>query len=339
MKVFNRQWIQHNRKSSEKMLRPDNIGLNLEIHPDALVMNQASKAGKTPEESRILKAKDSKLPMFTRYREGTSKATFYFAQVVAPKFGLSAHPEESCEAEKQTMDKIVGALNNMKPKPRFLVIHGNYTNAKPDEKDFFPQLEIFKSSLENLSPEIPVVCICGFSDCGSPPTLVSIEAYRKSFGDDWFDFWVEGVQFLVLNTAYFKDPSTTTESLKTEQHEWLESKLLEAQVNPPQQIILLQTIPWFCKTIDEPNDNNNIEASIRQEIAPKLNEANAKYIFTGHLNGIGKDQGLEIIQTSSLAKTDDVQKPGFRVVKVNPEGVLHKFFELDNSPIDLSSEL
>ena len=310
--------------------------LNLEIHPDALVMNQASRAGKTPEESRILKAKDYKLPLFTRYREGTSKESFHFVQVVSPTFGRAAHPEESCATERQTMDRIINVLNNMKPKPRFLLVHGNFTNAKPDEKEYFPQLESFKSAFEKLSPEIPVVCVCGHTDCGGPPSLVSIEAYRKSFGDDWFAFWVEGIQFLVLNTAYYKHSSTETETLKVEQQEWLESKLLEAQVNPPQQIILLQTTPWFSKTMDEANCDDNIDVSIRQEIAPKLNEANAKYVFTGHVNGTGKDQGLEIIQTNSLGKTDDVENLGFRVVKVKPEGVLHKFFALDNSPVDFT---
>lgn len=321
------------------MLRPDNVGLNLEIHPDALVMNQAGKAGKTPEESRILKAKDYKLPMFTRYREGTSKETFHFVQVVSPKFGLAAHPEESCDAEKQAMGKLVKALNKMKPKPRFLVVHGNYTNAKPNEKEYFPQLESFKSSFEDLSSEIPVVCVSGQMDCGGPPTVESVEAYRKTFGDDWFAFWVEGVQFIVLNTAYLKDSSPETESLKAEQQEWLESKLLEAQVNPPKQIILLQTIPLFCKNMDEANDANNIDISTRQEITPKLKEANVKYIFTGHLNRVGKDKDLEMIQTSLLGKTSDVENPGFRVVKVKPEEVLHKFFELDNSPEDLNLEL
>jgi len=323
----------------EKMLRSENLGLNLEIHPDALVMNQASRAGKTPEESRILKAKDYKLPMFTRYREGTSKEAFYFVQVVSPKFGCAAHPEENTDAERQTMDRIVHALNNMQPKPRFLAVYGNYTNAKPSEKEYFPQLESFKSSFDNLSPEIPVVCVCGYTDCGSPPTLDFVEAYRKTFGDDWFAFWVEGVQFLVLNTAYLKDSNTDTQGLKAEQQEWLESKLLEAQVNPPQQIILLQTTPWFCKTIDESTDNKNIDLSTRQEIAPKLNDAGVKYIFSGCFNGVGKGKGLEIIQTNSLGGKNAAENPGFRVVKVEPDGVLHKYFDLDNSPVDLNLEL
>ena len=321
------------------MLRPDNIGLNLEIHPDALVINQASRAGKTPEESRILKAKDYKLPVFTRYREGTCKEVFYFVQVVAPNFGLAAHPEECCDVEKRDMEKVVNALNNMKPKPRFLLVQGNYTNAPPNDKEYFPQIESFKSAFENLSPEIPVVCISGPTDCGNPATLDSVQAYRSTFGDDWFAFWVEGVQFLAVNTTYFKDLSTETESLKTEQKDWLESKLLEAQVNPPKQVILLQTIPWFRKSIDEANDMDNIDSSIRQEIAPKLVEANVKYVFAGHLNGLGNDKELEIIQTSSLRKTDDAENSGFRVVKINPEGVVHKFFSLDNSPVNLNLEL
>lgn len=314
------------------------MALNLEIHPDALVMNQASRAGKTPEESRILKARDYKLPMFTRYREGHSKETrvFYFVQIVAPSFGQNADPEESCDEEIRTMERIVNAVNNMRPRPRFLLVHGNYTNANPEEKEYFPQLESFKSSFENLSPEIPVVCVCGRTDCGDPPTLSSVEAYRKTFGDDWFAFWVEGVQFLVLNTVYYKDLSPDVDDLRIEQQEWLESKLLEAQVNPPHQVILLQTIPWFCRTIDEPNDDSNIDVSARREVTAKLNEANAIYVFAGHSNGLGKDNRLAIIQTNSLAKTDRNEALGLRLVKVEPMGVLHKFFLVDNSPSNLA---
>ena len=94
-------------------------------------------------------------------------------------------------------------------------------------------------------------------------------------------------------------------------------------------------IHWGECPLRKAHDDNNLDASVRQEVASKLTEADVEYVFTGHVNGIGKDQGLEIIQTSSLGK----EKLGFRVVKVNPEGVLHKFFELDNSPIDLNSQL
>lgn len=315
-----------------------NMALNLEIHPDALVMNQASRAGKTPEESRILKAKDYKLPMFTRYREGKEIGAFYFVQVVAPSFGRAAHPEESCVEERRTMDKVVNSVNSMRPRPRFLLVHGNYTQVSPEDKNYFPQLESFKSSFENLSLEIPVVCVCGLSDCGDPPSLSAVEAYRKTFGDDWFAFWVEGVQFLALNTAYYNYSSPEVDDLKAEQQEWLESKLLEAQVNPPHQLIFLQTIPWFCQNKNEANDAGcNIDFDTRRNVTPKLSEANVKYIFAGHSNAIGKDNSLEIIQTNSLAKTDDNEAPGFRLVKVEPMGVLHKYFLADNSPSDLAN--
>ena len=321
------------------MIRPDNLGrLNLEIHPDALVVNQANRAGKTPEESRILKAKDFKLPLLTRCREGTSKESFYFVQAVAPKFGLAAHPEENTDAEKATMEKLTAALNKMKPSPRFLVIYGGFTNAKPNEKEYFLQLESFKFSLDKISPDIPVVCVCGDTDCGELPTLEGIEAYRENFGEDWFSFWVEGVQFIVLNTTYFKEPRQTA-ILKAEQWEWFESKLLEAQVNPPKQVILFQNLPWFCNTKDEPDNEKNIDSKTRQEILPKLKEANVRAVFAGSLNGVGKDGEVEMILTSSLGKSVEEEIPGFRIVKVMPDRIFHKFFPLDNSPEDLNLEL
>lgn len=115
-------------------------------------------------------------------------------------------------------------------------------------------------------------------------------------------------------------------------------KLLEAQVNPPHQLIFLQTIPWFCQNKNEANDAGcNIDFDTRRNVTPKLSEANVKYVFAGHSNAIGKDNSLEIIQTNSLAKTDDNEAPGFRLVKVEPMGVLHKYFPADNSPSDLAN--
>ena len=85
----------------------------------------------------------------------------------------------------------------------------------------------------------------------------------------------------------------------------------------------------------------NIDSTDRQENRPEnLLKPMQKHVFAGFLNGVAKDKELEIIQTSSLGKSDEIENQGFRVVKVKPNGrVEHKFFALDNSPIDLNLEL
>lgn len=310
--------------------------MNLKIHPDALVLNQASRAGKTPEECRILKAKDYKLPLLTRYCEGTWKEVFYFVQVVGPQFGRSAYPEESVEAEEELMEKLTTTLNKMKPKPRFVAICGNFTRAGPSDKDHFPQVEAFKSSLEKLDSAIPVICVCGSNDIGEKPCTESVETYRRNFGEESFSFWVEGVQFLVLNSVFYRDLSDE-ESLRKEQQDWLESNLLEAQVKPPQQIVVLQSIPWFCKSINETDSTDNIDFETRHEIISKLKEAGVKAVFSGNKNSYSTEGNLEVILTSSLGESEGDEKPGVRIVKVLREKICHGFFTLDDCPEDLNS--
>lgn len=308
--------------------------MNLEIPPDALAINQSQNAGKTPEESKILKAQNFKLPGLTRYREGVMKESFYFVQIVDPRFGLAASPEESCEDEKNNMEKLVTLLNELNPKPRFVVVCGNFTNSKPDEQEYFPQVETFKSSFDKLDSEIPVICVCGRNEFDKEPQTGSMESYRRNFGEDWFAFWIEGVQFIVLNSLYY-DEFKDLGGFSLEQDEWLDSVLLEAQVNPPQYLVVVQNKPWFLTDSNEPENDNNIRLSTRHKTIPKMKEANVKAIISGNSNNSSKNDGLEAIQTSPLS---DKNNPGFRIFKVKPDSIEHKYFTLDNTPKDLNNE-
>ncbi|EDO42975.1 predicted protein, partial [Nematostella vectensis] len=230
------------------------------------------------EECRILKAKDYKLHGLTRYTEGHMKESFYFIQVVNPRFGLAASPEEGCDREKELIENVILVVNKMKPKPRFLSIFGNFTHSIPSGNNYFAESETFKTTFENLDPGIPVICVCGKNDMEA--TTESVEAYRKSFGEEWFSFWVEGVQFVVLNSLYFCELSNL-ESFKQEQQEWLESVFLEAQVNPPQKIVVLQSVAWFRSDGGEPEDDHNIDLKTRQQVLAKMREANVRAIISG----------------------------------------------------------
>lgn len=63
-------------------------------------------------------------------------------------------------------------------------------------------MDIFKS----LDPEIKLVCVCGNHDIGDVPTPEAAKIYRTQFGQDYFSFCYGGVQFVILNSQYFKCP-------------------------------------------------------------------------------------------------------------------------------------
>lgn len=102
----------------------------------------------------------------------------------------------------------------MRFKLRFLFVYGNYMNVLLNDKEYFLQIESFKLVFENLSVEIFVVCVCGLIDCGNLLILDGVDVYWNIFGDDWFVFWVEGVQFLVMNISYYKDVNVDMEGFK-----------------------------------------------------------------------------------------------------------------------------
>ncbi|KAK3697524.1 hypothetical protein QZH41_007320 [Actinostola sp. cb2023] len=310
------------------------VEMNLDIPPDALAINQAQNAGKTPEESNILKAKNYKLPGLTRYREGAMKETFYFVQVVSPNFGRAAYPEENCDVEKRNMEKLICSVNNMEPKPRFVVVCGNFTHCKPDEKEYFQQVESFKASFDTLKSEIPVICVCGRNEFDKEPISQSIESYRRNFGEDWFAFWIEGVQFVVLNSLYYGGDIKDCSDFISEQNEWLESVLLEAQVNPPQFVVVIQNTAWFVSNSSEPDNNNNIDLTTRQNILPKMREANVKAILSGAQTGSAKDGEIEAVQSSPFNE-DGIQR--YRIFKIKSDSIQHNVFTLDNSPQDLNN--
>lgn len=70
------------------------------------------------------------------------------------------------------------------------------------EKQYADFVEIFKS----LDPEVKLVCVCGNHDIGNVPTREAVKIYRTQFGQDYFSFCYGGVQFVILNSQYFKCP-------------------------------------------------------------------------------------------------------------------------------------
>ena len=55
--------------------------------------------------------------------------------------------------------------------------------------------------------DIPLVCLCGNHDVGNRPNAVTIEEYKREFGDDYLAFWAGGCRCIVVNTSLYNDPS------------------------------------------------------------------------------------------------------------------------------------
>ncbi|CAG0880995.1 unnamed protein product [Darwinula stevensoni] len=203
----------------------------------------------------------------------------------------------------------------------------------------------FKKVFEELDPDIPLVCVCGNHDVGNTPTHATIDRFRKTFGDDFFSFWVQGVFFIVLNSQYYDDSSEVPD-LAEEHKKWLEEQLQSIKFFCPEHVVIFQHIPWFLKDPDEPNvyydeANNykfNIDGKIRKEMLQILREAGVKAVFCGHYhrNAGGWYRDMEMVVTSAIGYQAGEDTHGIRVVSVQEKEIQHKYYALDEFVIEKS---
>ncbi|XP_075224529.1 serine/threonine-protein phosphatase CPPED1-like isoform X2 [Lycorma delicatula] len=285
---------------------------------------------------------------------------FYFVQGADTQFGLIDRyllnlEEPNWDKEIALTEETIRRINKMRPKPNFLVICGDLCDAIPDlTPELRKQQEIaFKSITSKLDRDIPLVCVCGNHDCGDQPNYKAVEMYRSSFGDDYFSFWSGGIFFIVINSQYYVD-GTLIPDLVKEQEEWLDkqfdlyhSHCQTNQADGKECIgpVLFQHVPWF---LDDPYDKNTgyfaIPYETRITMLDKLINCGVKYVFSGHLhsNSGGSYKGLEVIVTSAIGgqikrEGSPEYKSGVRIVKVSKNNLKHKYYAIEELPVNVNA--
>lgn len=280
---------------------------------------------------------------------------FTFIQLADPQFGM-LNNNDSWEVEVEFLSRAIQVINVMQPMPRFVVVCGDLVNAFPDKDTKqkgtqAEQVKDFKAVVSQLRPEIVPVCVCGNHDIGDKPTPETISLFRSRFGDDYFEFRVGGVQFIVLNTSLYWDGSLARDEFK-KQDTWL-SKVLgrpERDNTPPVHRVIFSHIPPFIYKPDEPNGYFNLNTHVRANLLSRVMEAGVTKWFCGHYhrNAGGNCGGLEVVVTGAVGCNieDDGKDPlglkgitklfcetatsGFRVVTVRERMIEHQWVTLDD---------
>lgn len=285
---------------------------------------------------------DKRINEYKRFKESDEKewkGPFYFVQGADTQFGLIERCIEKkdnygWEKEKKLAKQCVEKINQLDPKPKFFVICGDLVDAFPEWTDVRKKQEDdFWNIFKEIDPSIPLVCVCGNHDVGNQPTVVAVEKYRSSFGDDYFSFWVGGVLFIVINSQYFFDDSQIPE-LAREQEAWLDRQLAISS-KTRHGAILFQHIPWFLM---DPDDKEEAYFAIPYEkrivMLEKLHNAGVRYVFAGHLhkNLISHYKGIESVVTSAVGAQLGNDKSGFRIVRILDEKIHHTYYPFEDVP-------
>ncbi|XP_064640663.1 serine/threonine-protein phosphatase CPPED1-like [Lineus longissimus] len=300
-------------------------------------------ADSPPRFGSFVPSVDKQLGGFEYANNGEWKEPFYFVQVTDIQYGMMGTMVGGNESKRgwsweiDNSNKCVEALNRMVPKPKFVIVTGDIANDLPGQPDRENQECDFRLAFSKLVPSIPLFCIPGNHDIGNTPTPETVDRYKANFGDDYFSFWCGGVKFISPNTQYIKDPSKVA-TLKEDHDRWLEEELADSRAKGCKQIILLQHIPWFLKTPDEPDDRYfNIPIEERAKWLKLFKESGVRYVFSGHYHreSSGRDGDLEMTVTSALGAQLGSDECGFRIIKVHGDQVTHRYVSCDDAPLDI----
>uniref|UniRef100_A0A1A8FTU7 Serine/threonine-protein phosphatase CPPED1 n=2 Tax=Nothobranchius korthausae TaxID=1143690 RepID=A0A1A8FTU7_9TELE len=268
---------------------------------------------------------------------------FCFIQAADPQLGLmKAWRDGDCDeggdewAEEVQLTKLaVEAVNQLSPRPRFMVLCGDLVHAMPGTPFREGQERDLKAALKGTDPSIPLVFVSGNHDLGNTPTPSSVEQYCSAWGDDYFSFWVGGVLCLVLNSQLFYDASACPQ-LQEAQETWLEAQLSRASssssVEPkPKHLLVFQHIPLYLKNPDEEDDYFNLQREVRLNLMDRFKRAGVKAVFAGHYhrNAGGCHDGLDMVVSSAIGCQLGEDTHGVRVVVVTAESIVHRYHSLE----------
>ncbi|XP_058568070.1 serine/threonine-protein phosphatase CPPED1 isoform X2 [Neofelis nebulosa] len=223
------------------------------------------------------RARGRTLDAFPSEKEREWKGPFYFIQGTDPQFGLmKAWSTGNCDSggdewgqEIRLTEQAVQAVNKLKPRPRFFVLCGDLIHAMPGTPWRKEQTADLQRVLARVDSDIPLVLVSGNHDLGNAPTPETVAEFQRTWGDDYFSFWVGGVLCLVLNSQFWYDASRCP-ALKQAQDQWLDQQLSIAGQRECQHTIVFQHIPLFLQSIDEDDDYFSLTKSVRREVADKL---------------------------------------------------------------------
>ncbi|KAF3704639.1 Serine/threonine-protein phosphatase CPPED1 [Channa argus] len=290
----------------------------------------------------FLRAKHRIYTGLTEDPESVWNGPFCFIQAADPQLGLmKAWRDGDCDGggdewaeEVELTKRAVEAVNQLRPRPRFMVLCGDLVHAMPDTPYRGGQERDLKAALKGTDPSIPLVFVSGNHDLGNTPTPSTVEQYCSAWGDDYFSFWVGGVLCLVLNSQLFYDDSACPQ-LKDAQEKWLEEQLSRSSSSSssmvPKHVLVFQHIPLYLKSPDEEDDYFNLQKGVRQSLLDRFKKAGVKAVFSGHYhrNAGGCHGGLDMVVSSAIGCQLGDDTHGVRVVVVTADSVIHRYHSLE----------
>ncbi|DAZ95911.1 TPA: hypothetical protein N0F65_012622 [Lagenidium giganteum] len=155
---------------------------------------------------------------------------FSYLVIPGPRLGKESANREndakggsSWTTEAEAFAKTLATVNEASP--AFVIICGDFVNARPEECYHVAQMEAFQALLGRIRSDIRLVFLPGPDVFGGrAPTIPTIAAYTQRFGEDYYSFWYGGIKFIVMNSTLLLQKEPMADQCR-EQEAWLKKEL------------------------------------------------------------------------------------------------------------------
>ncbi|MCU0245240.1 MAG: metallophosphoesterase [Bryobacter sp.] len=256
--------------------------------------------------------------------------SFFFLQMTDPQFGMYTG-NESFEQETANLEFAIATANRLRP--AFVVITGDLIN-KPLDK---AQTDEYLRITGKLDKGIKLYHVSGNHDVENSPTPQSLAAWRARHGADYYTFRHEGFVGVVLNSTLMHMPERARAE-DAKQMAWLKETLAKLAAEKPMRLVVFLHHPLFVKSATEADGYHSLPKERRWELLDLFEKHGIQHVFAGHAhhNAGGEHRGLQMVVTGPVGKPlGDPQGSGFRVVRVTPSTLEHKYYPLSLLPHEI----
>ena len=232
---------------------------------------------------------------------------------------------------KENWERAIGYANKLRPD--FVIVCGDLINHAGSEEEAQAYLDV----AAKLDKEIPLYNVFGNHDY-DPSNPKSLGWCQARFGHPWYAFGHKDSLFVIFESTMIKHGSEDW-PLYQWQMQWLEQTLQAAQGRDYDHITAYTHYPLALRKADEDDEYFNLPKARRMKLLEMFHKYQVEAVFSGHFhhNAYVRDGRLELITTSStgiaLEQMGQPRDPlGFRIVKVYPDRIAHKYHGYDDLP-------
>jgi len=257
---------------------------------------------------------------------------YYFAMITDTQFGMHTG-NKGFDQETANYEFAVATINRLKPE--FVIILGDLVNQEGD----MDQIHEFLRVSRKIDPFIPVYYVAGNHDVGAVPTPQLLDAYRETFGKDYYSFREGPIYGIVLNSSLMVAPQMVEDEYKA-QLSWLKGELEAARQSDARQIIVFQRHPYFMKEANEDDSYGNVPLERRQAVLELLHSYDIQHVFAGHVHShsVGKDGNLDMVMVGPVAMPFGPNGSGIMLAAVTDEGIEYRYYGFGKLPNQLTTK-